>query len=74
MKTAIINEITVITAEDGMMLRRKSDGLVMGKQVYLGYTHYLNGEVLEKPMLEIPEHYEEIEEPIESEEYDIRNA
>lgn len=29
---------------------------------YLGYTHYLN-ELLDEPLLELPEHFEEIEKP-----------
>lgn len=74
MRTTIINGVTVITADEGKVLRRISDRLIMGNQVYLGYTYYIDMKKLDEPILEIPEHYEEIEEPIESEEYDLRNT
>lgn len=49
-----------ITAEPGMILRRKSDGLIAGKEVNLGYSHYLAGEKV-TPWLEQPSDYEEVE-------------
>lgn len=52
-----------ITAEPGKVLRRISDGFIYGNEVYLGFTHYLNGELLDEPLLELPEHFEEIEKP-----------
>lgn len=57
-----------ITAEEGMILKRISDGFSYGNEAYLGYTYYLNGEKLDEPLLELPEHFEEVmqlwEEPI----------
>lgn len=55
---------TLITADEGKLLRRISDGFIYGKEVALGYTHYLHGELLEEPLLELPEHFEEIDEPV----------
>ena len=52
-----------ILAEEGMVFKRISDGLIYGNEIYLGYTHYLNGELLDESLLEIPEHFEEIEKP-----------
>lgn len=52
-----------IIAEEGKVLRRIVDSAMTGKEVYLGYNYYLNGEPVE-PYLELPEHYEEIEEEI----------
>ena len=46
------------------MFRRISDGSIFGKEIHLGYTHYLNGKKLEEPLLELPEHFEEIDEPV----------
>ena len=52
----------VITAEEGKVLQRISDEMIFGKEVYLGYTHYLGGELLDEPLYELPEHYQEIDE------------
>lgn len=57
---------TVLTAAEGKVLRRKSDGWIAGNEIYLGYTYYLNGRKLDEPLLELPEHYEEIDAPEES--------
>lgn len=56
-----------ITAEEGKVLRRISDGQLFGNEIYLGYTYYLAGEELAEPLLEIPEHYEEIDDPADEE-------
>lgn len=54
-----------ILAEEGKVLRRISDGQLFGNEIYLGYTYYIAGEKLEEPFLELPEHYEEIDDPAE---------
>ena len=54
-----------ILAEEGMVFKRISDGFIYGNEIYLGYTHYLNGELLDEPLLELPEHFEEIDYPVE---------
>ena len=56
-----------ITAEEGKVLRRISDSQLFGNEIYLGYTYYLSGEKLEEPLLELPEHYEEIDDPADEE-------
>ena len=53
----------VITAEEGKVLRRISDKIIFGKEIYLGYTYYLGGELLDEPLYELPEHFEEIDNP-----------
>ncbi len=58
---------TVLKASEGKVLRRKSDGYIAGQEIYLGYTYYLSGIKLVEPLLELPEHYEEIDAPKESE-------
>ena len=50
-----------ITADEGYVLRRISDGFIYGNEVYLGYTQYLGGVLLPEPLLELPEHFEEVE-------------
>ena len=56
----------VITADEGKVLRRISDRQEFDKELHLGYTRYLYGELLDEPLYELPEHYEEVDEPIES--------
>ena len=36
--------------------------MIFGKELWLGYTYYLGGELLYEPLYELPEHYQEIDE------------
>lgn len=54
----------IIKASEGKVFRRISDGFIFGKEINLGYTHYIGGKKLEEPLLELPEHFEEIDEPV----------
>ena len=65
-------ENKIIKASEGKVFRRISDGFIFGNEINLGYTYYLNGEKLEEPLLELPEHFEEIDEPVEEAEYEFR--
>lgn len=56
----------IITAEDGKVLKRISDGMLFGNSVYLGYTYYINDKLLDTPLLEKPEDYEEVDEETDS--------
>ena len=53
----------VITADEGKVLQRISDDWIGGNKIQLGYTHYLGGELLDEPLYELPEHYQEIDNP-----------
>ena len=53
----------VITADKGKVFRRISDQTIHSSVVYLGYIYYLHGELLDEPLLELPEHYEQIDDP-----------
>ena len=57
-------EERIIKASEGKVFRRISDGFIFGKEINLGYTHYIGGKKLEEPLLELPEHFEEIDEPV----------
>lgn len=46
-----------ITADEGKLLLRKADNLLFGKELTLGYTWYINGELINPPHLEVPEDY-----------------
>lgn len=60
------NVITiVINAAEGKVLHRISDGWIAGEEIYLGYTYYLGGRKLDQPLLELPEHYGEVDIPEE---------
>ena len=61
----MITEGNKITAEYGKVFKRISDGFIYGNEIYLGYTHYLGGVLLPEPLLELPEHFEEVDEPVE---------
>lgn len=54
---------TVIKADEGKLLVRKSDGWVAGEQVTLGYNYYEAGVALSSPRLEKPDDYMEIDKP-----------
>lgn len=60
-------ENKIIKASEGKVFRRISDGLIFGNEIVLGYTYYLNDKELEEPLLELPEHFEEIDEPVREE-------
>lgn len=57
-------EDRIIRASEGKVFRRISDGFVFGKEINLGYAYYIGGEKLDDPLLELPEHFEEIDEPV----------
>lgn len=57
----IVNNNEII-AEEGKVLIRIADNLVLGKQVYLAYTFKVNGKELDEPKLEVPSDYTEINE------------
>ena len=59
-----------LIASENNILRRISDGWVAGPELWLGYTYYLNGRKLDEPLLELPEHYEEIDIPNDFQEVD----
>lgn len=54
---------TLIEAEEGKILVRKSDGWIAGKSYPLGYNYYEAGIPLAEKKLETPDDYEEIDAP-----------
>ena len=53
------NDSFHIIAEEGKVFKRKSDGLIFGEEIFLGYTYYNKGKKLDEPHLEVPEDFEE---------------
>ena len=52
-----------IKAKEGKVFRRIVDKVLFGNEVNLGYVHHLHGVVLKVPVMELPEHFEEIDNP-----------
>jgi hypothetical protein len=65
MKIRTENGITVITADEGKVLRRICDGFIFGKEIWLGKAFILGSEKLATPVDEQPEHFEDIPMPEE---------
>lgn len=68
-----INGNTII-ADESKVLRRISDRQVFGSEITLGYTWYINGVKLRKPLFELPEHYEEVTQEQLDEEKKVSDA
>lgn len=60
-----ITNITVVIANEGKVLRRIGTDEIFGKEIYLGYSYYIGGVKQELPHLDVPEDFEEIDEPEE---------
>ena len=52
-------ETYALTPDEGKELVRIADGSIFREEIVLAYIHYLNGELLPEPHLEVPEDYEE---------------
>lgn len=61
-----------IIADTGKQFVRKSDGMQMGSEIYLGYTYFIGGKKLDTPRLEVAEDFEEVDIPDE-ETKEVRN-
>lgn len=62
-----ITDVTVVIADEGKVLQLKGTEENWGKEVWLGFIHYKNGQLLEEPYMLTPEDFDEIEEPEEEE-------
>lgn len=56
-------EERIIRASDGKLLKRISDGVIVGKEIRLGYTYHIGGKA-RRAFIGTPEHFEEIDEPV----------
>ena len=62
---------TIIKADEGKVLRRKSSGAIYGKTVHLGYNYYDAGVGLSEAKLDTPDDFEEINKPEDYNEFKI---
>lgn len=54
---------TTIIADEGKVFRKKSDGMIYGDKIFLGYNYYEAGMLLSEPKLDTPDDFEEIDMP-----------
>ena len=52
-----------IIADEGKVFRRIGTDELFGVDIYLGYSHYINGVRQVPPHLDTPEDFEEIDDP-----------
>jgi hypothetical protein len=64
---------SVIHADEGKVLARKSNGMIVGESYHLGYNYYDEGVGLSAPRLEVPEDFEEIAKPEDYEQPQVIN-
>lgn len=60
---SMIIEERYIKADEGKILRRKGTNEVFGKEIYLGYSFYIEGVLQTPPHYDVPEDFEEIDAP-----------
>lgn len=58
-------EGNVLTADEGKVFRRKESGELFGNEIYLGKSYYIGGVLLNEPHDDVPEDFEEIDNPEE---------
>ena len=63
MKTIVEKIGTHLVADEGKLLRRKQTNEGYGKEIYLGYSHYIGGIKLDEPHMDVPEDFEEYDDP-----------
>ena len=54
-------------ADEGKVFRRIVSGELFGNEIYLGYSYYIGGVLQDPPHKDVPEDFEEIDEPYEDE-------
>ena len=61
----MIQEGNHIIADEGKVFRRIVSGEDYGPEIYLGYSHYIGGDLQDPPHLDVPEDFEEVDSPEE---------
>lgn len=65
MRTDELNTNHII-ADEGKVFQRISDGIIFGREIFLGYTFRIGEELLAEARLEQPEDFEEIDSSTET--------
>lgn len=50
-------------ADEGKVFRRIVSGELFGNEIYLGYSYYIGGVLQDPPHKDVPEDFEEIDDP-----------
>ena len=50
-------------ADEGKVFRRIVSGEIFGNEIYLGYSYYIGGVLQDPPHKDVPEDFEEIDDP-----------
>lgn len=58
-----------IVADEGKVFRRIGTDEIFGSDIYLGYSYYINGVLQIPPHLDVPEDFEEIDDPEQEQQY-----
>ena len=66
-----IKDVTVLIADEGKVLRRKTSDEIMGKELWLGYSYYIGGVKQSPPHLDVQDDFDEIDEPEPEEEPEV---
>ena len=64
---------TVLIADEGKVLRRKSSGAIYGRKLHLGYNYFDTGIGLSEPHLDTPDDFEEVDEE-QNKEFEINQV
>lgn len=71
MRTEIRNngetDVTVLIADDGYILKRIGSEETFGKEIYLGFSYYIDGILQDPPHADVPSDFCEVEAPEEEE-------
>lgn len=59
-------ETKTLKASEGKVLRRIEDKNIYGESIALGYSYYIGGKKLDKPHLDVPSDFEEVDNPYKS--------
>ena len=57
-----ITDVTVLIADEGKVFRRIGTDEIFGKELWLGYSYYINGVLQNPPHLDVQADFEEIDE------------
>lgn len=64
---------TVLIADEGKVIRRKSSGAIYGRKLHLGYNYFDTGIGLSEPHLDTPDDFEEVDEE-QNKEFEINQV
>lgn len=58
-----VEDVTVLIADEGKVLQRKTSKEIVGEELWLGKSYYIGGVLQDPPHLDVPEDFEEVDKP-----------